>query len=341
MQRMSDKGIDFIARHEGFVGRLYNDPVGHCTVGFGHLVHLGNCDGRPSETPFLQGMTYQQGQDLLRRDVARFEDSVRRLIKVPLNQNQFDALVSFTFNLGEGRLKEIAPGINAGQFADVPAVMLRYSYARKNGTLIKLQALERRRKQEGELFATPVDLQDKRLRIPYVSQLGPQADYGRGDCGIACVTQLALAAGRTITVNALSEMAGLQPGYTWAHIMIHVHTAARKMGIQLEYHSKITADRITREILDNRSVLLLVYYPMLDKRFDKGYRSGHFITVHGTEGDHFYYDDPYWPSARQGEDIRISKAALIAAAHATGDHFKMPGQALLLRSHRLADILRR
>ena len=69
--RVSDSGLRFIADHEGTVLRLYNDPAGHCTIGVGHLVHLGHCDGRGSEQPFLQGITEAQALQLLREDVAR------------------------------------------------------------------------------------------------------------------------------------------------------------------------------------------------------------------------------------------------------------------------------
>jgi GH24 family phage-related lysozyme (muramidase) len=339
--KTSQRGVDLIAKHEGFVGRLYNDPVGHCTVGFGHLVHLGNCDGRASEAPFKNGLTRQEGEALLRKDIARFEANVNSMIKVPLTQNQFDALVSFTFNLGPGRLQEIAPVLNAGKYTEIPALMMQYVNARRpDGTRVRLAALERRRREEAELFSRPIGGThvNKRLIIPWVSQLGPGADYASADCGMACLAQLTRAFVRqTTTVDELARLAGLGPKQN-AHITQHVQATAAKLGIRLDYKSGLTVKAIEDELRDNRSVLLLVFYPALEKRYDANYRMGHYITVHGMSGDHFFYDDPYWRNQRDGEDIRISKTKLMAAANQTGDHFRTPGMGLLLRSHRLPEI---
>lgn len=65
--RLSKKGADFIGAFEGFSATLYNDPAGHCTIGYGHLVHLGNCDGsEPAE--FKRGITRKRAARLLRED---------------------------------------------------------------------------------------------------------------------------------------------------------------------------------------------------------------------------------------------------------------------------------
>lgn len=111
---ISDAGLRFIMAEEGRVVRngrhvLYNDPVGHCTVGYGHLVHRGRCDGRASEAPYRNGITEDEALALKRKDARRFVDALNRLVTVPLTQNQVDALVSLMFNIGEG-----APGVEDG-----------------------------------------------------------------------------------------------------------------------------------------------------------------------------------------------------------------------------------
>ena len=169
----------------------------------------------------------------------------------------------------------------------------------------------------------------KRLVIPYVSQLGPGASYGIGDCGIACVTALGRAFGAQKTVDEVSKLTKLPEGYLGAHIIDDIAGAAKKLGITLRYVSNLNAGHIERELLAHRTVILLVYYPSLIEKFDKSYSQGHFITVHGMDAEHFYYDDPYWPSAREGENKRLKKAALMAAANKTVA-FRTPGQALLL-----------
>jgi len=151
---VSDAGLEFITSHEGLRLELYNDPAGHATIGVGHLVHLGPIDGRASEAEFANGITRAEAMDLLREDVGTAEDAVRRLVDVPLNQNQFDALVSFTFNLGEGNLQSstLLRRLNQGEYDAVPSELNRWT--RGGGQV--LPGLVRRRAEEGELFTTPV-----------------------------------------------------------------------------------------------------------------------------------------------------------------------------------------
>ncbi len=148
--RISDRGLIFIAGFEGFGANRYNDPAGHCTVGYGHLIHYGNCDGRASEQPFINGISKAQALRLLETDVVRYVACVDRLITVPLNQNQVDALVSFTFNVGCGALETstLRRILNAGDYAGVCEQLKRWVKAdgRTLGGLI------RRRAEECELF---------------------------------------------------------------------------------------------------------------------------------------------------------------------------------------------
>ena len=149
--RLSDNGLRFIAAHEGWVGNLYNDAAGHCTIGYGHLVHRGNCNGtEPAEFRARVGITQERGRQLLRADVAVAEAAVNRLVTVPLYQHEFDALVSFTFNLGEGALRQSAllRNLNDGQYDTVPAEMNRFVNAGGQ----RLPGLVTRRNDEGALF---------------------------------------------------------------------------------------------------------------------------------------------------------------------------------------------
>jgi GH24 family phage-related lysozyme (muramidase) len=151
---LSARGAALIADHEGKVNRLYNDPVGHCTIGIGHLVHLGNCDGSEPEE-FKRDLNDQEVYDLFISDAGRYVDAVNRLVTVPLTQNQFDALVSFTFNLGEGALEEstLRRKLNAGDYEGAAAEFGKWV---KAGGQI-LPGLVRRRKDEAELFLAAGD----------------------------------------------------------------------------------------------------------------------------------------------------------------------------------------
>lgn len=152
---ISDAGLKFIASWEGLVNRLYDDAAGHCTIGVGHLVHLGNCDGRPEEQPFLNGLTDDECYALMRKDAQRFVDKVNREIAIPLTQNQFDALVDFAYNLGD--LLTVAPVVNA--HGDICGEIKKYTHA--GGRV--LQGLVRRRQAECDLWNREDDMTPEEL----------------------------------------------------------------------------------------------------------------------------------------------------------------------------------
>ena len=157
--RISEAGLNLIAEFEGYSGELYNDPVGHCTIGIGHLVHYGVCHrGDTVEGPYRDGLSYSEAVHLLQQDVRRYEDAVNRLITVQLNQNQFDALVSFTFNLGYGALEgsTLRGVLNSGRHDLVCRELRRWNKAELNGVMVELAGLTRRRTAECTLWETPV-----------------------------------------------------------------------------------------------------------------------------------------------------------------------------------------
>ena len=149
--RLSDRGIEFIGRFEGFRGALYNDPAGHCTIGYGHLVHRGRCNGsEPAE--LRAGITRERAAQLLRSDAAVAVAAVRDSVAVALTQAQFDALVSFTFNVGAGafRRSTLLARLNAGRHEAVPAQLRRWVTASGR----TLPGLVARREAESRLFTT-------------------------------------------------------------------------------------------------------------------------------------------------------------------------------------------
>jgi GH24 family phage-related lysozyme (muramidase) len=152
-RRLSKRGAKLIAQFEGLRRRLYNDPAGHCTIGIGHLVHRGRCNGR-EPAQFKRGITSDRAYALLQQDARRMEKAVNGL-RVPLNQNQFDALVSFTYNLGPGWTVEnnnLRKLLRARRYRAVPRELNTWVHA--GGQV--LPGLVRRRKAEGRLFLAPV-----------------------------------------------------------------------------------------------------------------------------------------------------------------------------------------
>jgi lysozyme len=146
---LSEAGAEFIADFEGFRADLYEDSAGHCTIGFGHQVHQGKCDGsEPKE--FRDGITRKRALRLLRDDAETAGDEINRSVEVPLKQTQFDALVSFVFNVGTGAFRDstLLKRLNNGKYEDVPKQLNRWVFSGGE----KLESLEKRRRAEGRLF---------------------------------------------------------------------------------------------------------------------------------------------------------------------------------------------
>ena len=95
--KISETGVNFIKGFEGLRLESYLCPAGVWTVGYGHT--------GDDVTPEMK-ITEDRANKMLRRDLVKFEQGVDLLITVPLNQQQFDALVSFAFNCGLGALEE-------------------------------------------------------------------------------------------------------------------------------------------------------------------------------------------------------------------------------------------
>ncbi len=136
--RTSQKGIELIKSFEGCVLTAYMCPANVWTIGYGHTA--GVKQG--------QVITKAQADDFLKADLAKYERYVNNT-GLELNQNQFDALVSFTYNCGNGNLKKLIKNRTLSQIAE--ALLL---YNKSNGKV--LNGLVRRRQAERELFLSSV-----------------------------------------------------------------------------------------------------------------------------------------------------------------------------------------
>lgn len=145
---LSETGVRFIAGFEGFRAEPYNDPANHATVGYGHLLHRGPVTA--ADRKKWGSITKEEGLRLLRNDAAPATRAVLAAVKVPLNQNQLDALVSFTFNVGVGAFQgsTLLRRLNRGEYKAVPSELNRWVKAGSQ----TLPGLVRRRREEGELF---------------------------------------------------------------------------------------------------------------------------------------------------------------------------------------------
>jgi lysozyme len=144
MRPITKQGIDLIKRFEGFEPEIYLDAAGLPTIGYGHLLRLGE------DKMFAGGISEAAGEALLIKDVGIAERAVLRLIRVPLTNGQFDALVSFTFNLGSGALQRstLRRKVNREVHEEVPAEFMRWVWAGGR----KLRGLVLRREAEANLY---------------------------------------------------------------------------------------------------------------------------------------------------------------------------------------------
>jgi GH24 family phage-related lysozyme (muramidase) len=154
-RQLSPAGLEFIKGFETFRAKLHNDARGHCTIGYGTRLHSGNCDGRPAEEPYREGVSDDQATELLARRMSEVQGFVNERVKLPLTQNQNDALVSFVSDIGAGAFEQstVLRLVNAGNFDGVPGEIRKWTRERSNGTTVERPALVSRRAAEADLFA--------------------------------------------------------------------------------------------------------------------------------------------------------------------------------------------
>lgn len=145
--------LDGVEYYEGFYPRRYLDPVGKWTIGIGHLIVPG--DRYTDKT----GLTHDQAVEQLLQDLEQARTGIMRNYPgfTGLTQSQQEALVSWVFNLGIGRFREstMFKRLKAQQYDAVPSEMARWVYGTlDNGDRVKLPGLVKRRRWEGNVFAT-------------------------------------------------------------------------------------------------------------------------------------------------------------------------------------------
>ena len=144
--KASQKCIELIKRFEGFSAKPYLCPAGVPTIGYGST---RDTDGKPI-TLQHPPITETQAVSLLMATLVTYEDAVNRYVKVPLNQNQFDALVDFAYNAGAKNLltSTLLRKLNAGDYAGASKEFGKWVY----GGTKKLNGLVKRREAERQLF---------------------------------------------------------------------------------------------------------------------------------------------------------------------------------------------
>ncbi len=168
MARHPADSSDFLKDHikaaEGLRLTAYLDAAGVPTIGWGHIKNLTRADVG------VRKITEARALALFEADLDEAETAVRRYVKVDLNQNQFDALVDFVFNLGGGAFAKstLLKKLNAGDYAAVPGQLMRWTKAKhpKTRKLRELAGLVKRRRWEADLWSRTVTVPSKPFYEP-------------------------------------------------------------------------------------------------------------------------------------------------------------------------------
>lgn len=149
MLDLSRNGINFIKEKEGYRKEAYEDVKGVWTIGYGHTGDI------------KKGMIIddEEAERLLKADVQRSVNAIKKHVKVPLNQNQFDALVSFQYNTGALKKSTLLKKLNNGDYkAAFNEELLKWDKITKHGKKIPLDSLTNRRKAERDLANKPIKI---------------------------------------------------------------------------------------------------------------------------------------------------------------------------------------
>lgn len=144
-RELNNETINLIKSFEGWRANAYKDAVGIWTIGYGHTAMAG-----PPAPKSGMSITREEGENLLRKDLRKYQKAVDSMINVPLNDNQYGALVSFTYNVGPGNLRTstLRKKLNRGDYEG--AVSEFRKWVKAGGKT--LRGLQRRRKAERILF---------------------------------------------------------------------------------------------------------------------------------------------------------------------------------------------
>jgi len=137
--RISAEGIDHVKRYEGLRLKTYVG-LDNPTIGYGHTGYA---------TEYSQ-ITEEMADDLLHKDLAHAQKHVRLLVSVPVTQKQFDALVSFVYNVGIGAFKRstLLKKLNKGNYAQAATELMRWVHVKG----VVIQGLVKRRQSEYDWF---------------------------------------------------------------------------------------------------------------------------------------------------------------------------------------------
>ena len=275
--KTSEKGLSLIKRFEGCHLTAYRCPAGVWTIGYGHTDSVSEGDT----------ITQSQADTYLAKDIEKFERYVSNT-GLTLSQNQFDALVSFAYNCGNGSLKKLIAGRSLDEIAD--ALLL---YTKANG--VSLPGLARRRQAERDLFVTkedgemvkPVDYKQNDSKwgsLPYAVD-GEKSTIKSAGCGPTAMADVLASIVDPyidpVTCASWARMHGYK-AYKAGTYHSYIQAQAAEYGVSCRQIAKTKA----RTELINGNWLIAVMGPGIWTS------SGHYIVAYGYKDDMVYINDP-------------------------------------------------
>jgi len=157
--KINDEGLGLIKLFEGLSLKAYQDVAGIWTIGYGHIK-----DAKPGQT-----ITESEAEALLRGDLKDAEQAVERLVKAPIKENEFSALVSLVFNIGESAFAHSTTlkRLNKGEREEAAAAIELWIKATIDGKLRPVLGLVRRRAAEKALFLKPGAAQGRERELEH------------------------------------------------------------------------------------------------------------------------------------------------------------------------------
>ena len=149
--KIGQNGINLIESFESFQSKPYEDPVGIPTIGYGATYYPGGTKVTMQDPEITQ----PQAEDMLKTELNTYERAADSYVKSVINQNQFDSLVSFAYNLGVNSLKSSTLMRKVNINTEDPSIRAEFmKWVHAGGQV--LEGLVRRRTAEANLYYTPI-----------------------------------------------------------------------------------------------------------------------------------------------------------------------------------------
>jgi lysozyme len=151
--KVGASAIELIKKFEGAELQAYLDIAGVPTIGYGHTETVTKEDVESEKK-----ITLRQAEELLYNDLKSREAAVNSMVNIELNQNEFDALVTFVYNVGVSAFRDstLRKKLNMGMKMDAADQFTRWNKATVDGVLKPVRGLTRRREAEKALFLKPI-----------------------------------------------------------------------------------------------------------------------------------------------------------------------------------------